>query len=53
MINLKFMILDYLAAKKSGILDFTQIFLQLIHRQSLYLEGNALQASDRAQCTHG
>jgi len=46
--NLKSIILDYLAAKKSGILDteFSAI-------QSLYLEGNALQTSYRVQHVQG
>jgi len=45
--NLKFIILDYLAAKKSGSLDLTQRFLLLAHKQSLYLEANVLQTSSQ------
>jgi len=38
--------LDYLAAKKSGVLDWCIYFL-------LYLEGNALQTFYRAQHAQG
>jgi len=53
MSNLKFIGLHYLAAKKSEIWDFglKQIFLRLVHKQSLSLEGNALQTSYRVQQT--
>jgi len=44
--NLQLMILDYLAAKKSGVLDWGRYFL-------LYLEGNALQTSYRVQHAQG
>jgi len=42
--NLKFIILDYFAAKKSGMCGLTQRFLRLIHKQSLYLESNVLHS---------
>jgi len=44
--NLKLIILDYLAAKKSRLLDWCMYFL-------LYLEGNALQTSYRVQHAQG
>jgi len=44
--NLKLIILDYLAAKKSEVLDWCIYFL-------LYLEGNALQTSCRVQHAQG
>jgi len=50
--NLKFIILDYLSAKKSGILDWRRD-LRLVHKQSLYLGGNAFQTSYRVQYNQG
>jgi len=47
--SLKFIILDNLAAKKSGILDWRRV----VHKQSVYLEGNALQTSYRVQYPQG
>ena len=44
--NLKLIILDYLAAKKYGVLDWCIYFL-------LYLEGNALQTSYWVQHAQG
>jgi len=45
--NLKFIILECLAAKKSWILDWHR-FLWLVLKQLVYLEGNVLQTSYRA-----
>jgi len=50
--NRKFIILEYLPTKKSGILDWHR-FLHLVCKQSLCLEGNALQTSYQVQCTQG
>jgi len=41
--NFKLIILDYLAAMKSGILDWHR-FLRLVHKQSLYLEDNLMSS---------
>jgi len=53
--NLKFIILDYLAAKKSGILDWRSDFCDwsISSHYSLYMEGNALEASHRVQYAQG
>jgi len=52
--NLKFIILDYLAAKKSGVLDWRRDLCGWCdYKQSVYLEGNALQTSYRVQYTQG
>jgi len=49
--NVKLIILDYLATKKSGILGWR--FLWLILKQLLFLDGNALQTSYRVQYAQG
>jgi len=49
----KFISLDNLAAKKSGIMDWRRHFCELVRKQSVYLEGNALQNSYRIQFTQG
>ena len=51
--NLKFIILDFLAAKISGSLDRWQRFLWLVLKQLLYLDGNALQTFYRVQYAQG
>jgi len=51
--TVKFIILDYLAAKKSGILERRRDFSDWSIIQSLSLEGNALQVSYRVQYTQG
>ena len=49
--NLKSILLDCLAAKKSGIFDRRRDTLRIVHKQFFYLEGNvnALQTLYRVQ----
>jgi len=53
MINLKVHDFRLLGCEEIWDFGLTQIFLRLVRRQPLYLEGNALQTSYQAQYTRG